>query len=181
MFTTSTPDPGGRGWRQRFAAPLLSLLLGGASPHHLAVALALGAMIGLMPLAWGTSLLCLAVALLLRLNPAAVQLANFAVYPVQIALFLPFFRLGECWFGPSTVSRAAPAPWRLLAADPLGAFCRLVQANGTALLAWGVTTWVLLPLFYLFSRYLLQALVIRSSPEQTFSNCKKSNRIQTNR
>jgi uncharacterized protein (DUF2062 family) len=55
-------------------------------PGRLAFSLALGMTIGLAPLFWGTTLICGVLAWRLNLNQLAVQMANFACYPLQILL-----------------------------------------------------------------------------------------------
>lgn len=84
------------GWLQRRVwAPMISLLRQGTAPEALARSVAVGLALGICPL-WGTStVLCLGAATLFRLNHAAVQLANYLAYPLQLALLLPFIRLGE--------------------------------------------------------------------------------------
>ncbi|GFO57703.1 hypothetical protein GMST_00280 [Geomonas silvestris] len=67
----------------------------GLTPHKLAQTLCLGAAVGMLPLIWGTSLICAGLATLMRLNQAAIQAVNYCCYPLQIALFLPLCRLGE--------------------------------------------------------------------------------------
>lgn len=54
---------------------------------------------GTMPLLWGTSLLCILLAHLLRLNQVALQSVNYLLYPLQLALLVPFFKLGA-WLIP---------------------------------------------------------------------------------
>jgi hypothetical protein len=49
-----------------------------------------------------TTLLCVGVAILLRLNLPAIQLVNFLIYPVQLILFLPLLKAG------SRIAKAAP-------------------------------------------------------------------------
>ncbi|MFM7706972.1 MAG: DUF2062 domain-containing protein, partial [Gammaproteobacteria bacterium] len=44
------------------------------------------------------------IALLRRLNLAAIQLVNYLIYPLQLLLIIPFVRLGEA------VTGAAPQP-----------------------------------------------------------------------
>lgn len=149
---------------KRWTAPLVPLLLGGASPRRLAWALTAGAVIGLMPLPWGTSLLCLAAALLLRLKPAAVQLANYAVYPLQILLFLPYFHLGRVWFGDVVGPGRGGIAWSLATVDPLRLLCQVVTAHGAALAAWGVSVLGWIPFFYALWRFLLTGL----STEEAF-------------
>ena len=70
-------------------------LKNGRSPGKLALTLALGVTIGILPVVWGTTILCAVVAILFRLNPVGIQAVNYLVYPLQLAMFVPFFRLGE--------------------------------------------------------------------------------------
>lgn len=83
---------------QRLKSLINDQLKNGLNPRDLALAFALGATLGIMPLVWGTSLICIACACCLRLNQAAVQLANYLVYPLQIVLFVPYLILGEQLF-----------------------------------------------------------------------------------
>lgn len=67
----------------------------GLTPHKLALTICLGIAVGILPIFWGTTLICAALAFFLRLNQAAIQAVNYMTYPLQVALFLPFYRLGE--------------------------------------------------------------------------------------
>jgi uncharacterized protein (DUF2062 family) len=66
----------------------------GITPQRLAVTLALGFTIGCIPVLGAPTLLCAALALALRLNMPAIQAANYAAMPFQLALLVPFVRLG---------------------------------------------------------------------------------------
>lgn len=151
MYTGNASEPGGgkRGWQRplqrRLIRPLAGLLSGGLDARPLAMAVAVGALLGSMPLAWGTSLLCLAAALLLRLNPLAVQIGNYAAWPLQLALAYPYLWLGRAWFAPGP--NPAPADW----------LEGLLAANGAALCAWALTTPLLMPLYYAAGRGLVAA------------------------
>lgn len=139
-----------RSWRKRcqlrLLAPLGELLRGGASPVGLGWALAVGMLLGCMPLVWGTSLLCLGAALLLRLNPLAVQVGNFAAWPLQLLLAYPYLRLGSAWFGESLLPiGAARAAW----------LETVLTANGAALGAWLLTSPALLLICYPAGRWLV--------------------------
>ena len=70
----------------------------GASPQTLAWSIAMGLAIGVNPLIGTTTVLCLAAAFWLRLNIVASQIANHAMFPVELALLLPFLRLGAIVF-----------------------------------------------------------------------------------
>src|SRR5271165_3804523 len=66
----------------------------GISPRRLALTLALGFAIGCIPVLGIPTVLCGVLALALRLNLPAIQAANYAVMPLQLALIVPFVRLG---------------------------------------------------------------------------------------
>lgn len=70
----------------------------GISPRRLALTLALGFAIGCLPIVGIPTALCLMVAIALRLNVPAIQAANYAAMPVQLALMVPFVRLGRWMF-----------------------------------------------------------------------------------
>ena len=72
-----------------------------SSMDKLAVSLALGAVLGVFPILGVPTFLCGAVAAVWRLNFAALQLMNYVVYPLQIALLWPFARFGGTLFGVS--------------------------------------------------------------------------------
>lgn len=80
-----------------------AVLQQGLAPEQLALTICLGAAVGTLPIIWGTTLLCVALASRFGLNQAALQAVNYLVYPLQLALFFPLFRLGEKFlpWGPS--------------------------------------------------------------------------------
>src|ERR1700722_18596640 len=88
------------GWfYRRIALPILALLRMGASPQRLAWSIAIGLMVGINPLLGSTTLLCMVVAFAFRLNLAASQLANHAMYPLQLVLIVPFLQVAARLFG----------------------------------------------------------------------------------
>lgn len=82
----------------RIVKPIFNLLKQGISPEKLSLSMALGAVIGTFPVLGSTTLICTAVAIVLRLNLPAIQLANYLVYPLQIILIIPFISLGAILF-----------------------------------------------------------------------------------
>ena len=84
----------GRPWKRWLPQPLLSLSPRGMSPEAVALSVAVGFALGVFPLPWCPTLLCALAALILHLNAPAVQVVNYLVYPLQLALFTPFMRLG---------------------------------------------------------------------------------------
>jgi uncharacterized protein (DUF2062 family) len=100
-----TPAPIHHNWLyRRVALPVLALLRMGASPEKLAWSIAAGLLIGINPILGSTTILCLAVAFVFRLNVAASQLGNHIVYPLQLILVIPFIHVA------SRVFHTAPMP-----------------------------------------------------------------------
>lgn len=79
--------------------PLLRFLRQGISPPKLALTIAIGVVVGISPLFGLTTLICFGIALALRLNVAAMQLVNYAAYPLQLILLVPYFQFGAFIFG----------------------------------------------------------------------------------
>lgn len=106
----------------------------GISPQRLALTLALGFAIGCIPVIGVPTALCLLVALGLRLNVPAIQAANYAAMPLQVALIFPFVRLGGWLFASSahptlnTAMLAHQSPMKLMWASG--------SLAGEALAAW---------------------------------------------
>jgi len=90
--------------RRRLVEPILALLRQGLAPRELALCLSLGTGVGLFPVLGVSTPLLAVIALLQRLNLAAIQLVNYLIYPLQLLLIIPFVRLGEA------VTGAAPQP-----------------------------------------------------------------------
>jgi uncharacterized protein (DUF2062 family) len=109
----------------------------GISPRRLALTLALGFAIGCIPVVGIPTVVCAALALALRLNLPAIQAANYAVMPLQLALILPFIRLGG-WLVSSSHYQAVQAgqAGALLHATPLRLITQMGSLAGQALLAW---------------------------------------------
>ena len=138
-------------WRL-MAVPFFNRLQGvmtcGLTPQKLALTLCVGTAIGILPLLWGTSLLCLLLAHLLKLNQVALQSVNIMLWPVHLALLVPFFKLGAWLFpwGPlippdmlSTVMNSPGSSLYLLGWIVLKSLAAwLVTALPGALIAYGI-------------------------------------------
>jgi uncharacterized protein (DUF2062 family) len=82
-------------FRRRIVNPLLALLKQGVSPQRLALCVALGIVIGNIPILGLSTGLCALIALAFRLNLPAMQLVQALMAPTQVLLIIPFVRLGE--------------------------------------------------------------------------------------
>ncbi|MGD0346567.1 MAG: DUF2062 domain-containing protein [Terracidiphilus sp.] len=106
----------------------------GISPRRLALTLALGFAVGCIPVVGIPTVLCAALALALRLNLPAIQTANYVAMPLQLALIVPFVRLGR-WLLPQHNGPAFD-PRILLHLPVLHLAGWMGSLAGKALLAW---------------------------------------------
>ncbi len=135
-------------FRRRIARPILDLLRQGVTPEKMALSLALGVAIGVFPALGTTTALCALVAFIWRLNLPAIQIVNYFVYPVQLALILPFFRAGEILFGAPHLPLSAPQVVALVRASLWGSIRFLWTTTWHAMIAWCLAAPVFVALAY---------------------------------
>jgi uncharacterized protein (DUF2062 family) len=129
----------------------------GISPRRLALTLALGFAIGCLPVIGIPTLLCAGLALALRLNLPAIQAANYAAMPFQLALIVPFVRLGGRLFSSGPQASAAPGSWLHLSAT------NLVAQSG-ALVGHTLAAWLLIAAPAVLILFAPLTLVLRRIP-----------------
>ena len=89
---------------RKLVSPIINLLSQGITPEKIALSLAVGICLGVFPVLGSTTILCTLAAIVFRLNLPATQLVNYFVYPLQVALLVPFIRFGEIVFRSPHVS-----------------------------------------------------------------------------
>jgi uncharacterized protein (DUF2062 family) len=150
-------------FRRRVARPILELLRQGVTPEKMALSLALGAALGVFPVLGTTTALCALVAFIWRLNLPAIQIVNYFVYPLQIALILPFFRAGEILFGAPHLPLSLAQILAVVHASFWGATRFLWTTIWHAAVAWCLIA----PMFVALAYVILAALLRRIAQRQT--------------
>ena len=123
---------------RRLIRPILDLLQQGVTPEKLALSLALGLVLSVFPAVGWTTALCALAALIFRLNIPAIQMVNYFMYPAQLALLLPFFRLGERVFRAPHLPISVPHIYQMAHADLWGAIKFLWSTTWHAIVVWAV-------------------------------------------
>lgn len=146
---------------QIVARRLKAILASGLTPRKLLMTLCVGSALALLPIVWGTTLLCAVAAHVFKLNQVVLQSVNYLLYPLQLALIVPYCRLGARLFpwGP-------PLPAEILTHVLHG------QGGGMiGLFAWatlkGVAAWLLTapPLAFVLYGLLSMKIKEERSPE----------------
>ena len=134
-------------FQDKIVAPLRAQLRQGTTPEKLALSVALGIVLGCFPVIGTTTALCLGAGFALKLNQPALQIVNYLVYPLQFALLIPFFRLGESLFRAEPIPLYAPDIARLFRAEPAAAFSAYGLTVFRGVFVWFLAapaaTWVL--------------------------------------
>lgn len=125
-----------------------------ASVERTAVCLSVGIALGLMPLLWGTSLLCFIFAWTFGLNHILIQAMNYLLYPIQLSLLWPFFHFGAALFGISGPANSPiPADMDTAIWDVLPS---IWVANLYALLLWCILATFGIPTLYTIFVFILK-------------------------
>lgn len=138
----------------------------GASPQKLAWSIAVGVLIGINPILGSTTLLCLAVAFVLRLNIAASQIGNHIVYPLEILLVLPFIHLGTKLFHTAPLPLTTDELLAFARRDPLELLKHLWFWEWHAFVVWAAFAAIFAPLLALSLTPLLKRLLRRIERHQ---------------
>ena len=152
--------------KRRVTDPLLKLLRQGVTPEKLALSIALAATLSVIPAIGWSAILCAIFAVLFGLNLPVMQAVNYFVYPVQIALLLPFFRLGEKLFRASHLPVSVSQIYVMAHANLWEAIKFLWSTTWHAIVVWGLFApfvaafiyFVLAPVFWRVARKALQQL-----------------------
>jgi uncharacterized protein (DUF2062 family) len=149
--------------QRRLVVPLLALLKQGVTPGKLALSLALGTAIGLIPVPGVSTALCALAALVLGLNMPAIQLVNYLLTPLQLALIIPQLRFGELLLNAPPYPVTLESGLALLSHGVIEAVQVLATAIVHATLGWLVLAPLLVFILYRVLEPALRHLRVRGS------------------
>jgi uncharacterized protein (DUF2062 family) len=155
-------------FNRKLVRPLLDLLRQGVTPEKIALSVALGAAFGVFPALGWTTALCAIAALVLRLNLPAIQIVNYFMYPAQLALLLPFFRLGEKVFGAKHMPLSVTQIFQLIHSGIWNAIKFLWMTTWHAIVVWALLAPIFAGIVYAMLTPLLRRALrrqIQSAPE----------------
>lgn len=147
--------------RNKMIDPLLSQLKQGVTPSKLAQSIGAGALIGCFPFIGISTSLCLLSALLFKLNHVAIQTVNYAVYPLQILLLIPFLKMGEWLF------QATPIPLNVeLIIEQFKMNFWLSLEKYAMSFVMGAVAWMIVaPIAYMFIYFISKMLLEKALPK----------------
>ena len=146
--------------------PILALLRMGATPRSLAWSIAVGLLIGINPIVGTTTLFCLAAALSFRLNVVASQIANHAMFPLELALVIPFIKLGSRVFHTAAMPLSPHMFLQAARTAPIALTRQVWLWEWHALMLWAAISVVAVPLIALALIPLLERMLARIQRHQ---------------
>ena len=144
--------------RSRVLRPILDQLTQGLSADTIALTIAVGLCIAVIPIIGVTTALSFLAAWALRLNQPIIQTINWTSYPLQLLLIIPFIRLGEKIFGAPRMRFSVNELIAMARADPLGTLTALGATFGHAAVAWLLCSPIIVGAVYLGAKPVLQTL-----------------------
>ena len=146
---------------RKLILPFVELLKQGMSPEKIALTVALGISLGVVPVIGSTTTLCTLAAISLRLNLPAIMLVNGVVYPLQIALLVPFLRAGAWLFRVDGPKLTVTQIFKLITTNLWHAILTLWVATMHALVVWLILGCAVSGLVYLVVVTLLRLFWVK--------------------
>jgi uncharacterized protein (DUF2062 family) len=153
-------------FQRKIVAPVVKMLKQGISQEKVALSIAWGVMLGIFPVLGTTTILCAVAAVILRLNLPIIQLANWLVYPLQLAFLFPFFFAGAYLFGSGPLTHDAQELIFLFQRDLLSAVILLKDIVLHAVLVWLCMAPVAIILLYWVLKLFLKKIPIHRYPTE---------------
>lgn len=141
-----------------FTNRLIGFLKQGITPEKLALTIAIGALLGTIPMLGTTTILCTIAAFAFGLNLAAIQLINGVVYPLQLILIIPFLKAGAWVFRASDFTFTLSQLFGLIHTGVWHAITTLWTATVHALAVWLIVAGVSSIVIYFVFRVVLKRL-----------------------
>ena len=147
--------------KKKVDAVIVQQLTQGLSAERIALTIAVGLCIAIIPIVGVTTILSFAAAWALRLNQPIIQTINWSSYALQLLLIFPFIRLGEWIFRAPRLGLSLDQMVAFVKADPWGALASLSTTFGHAVVAWLLVIPFVGAVAFFTARPILRALVLR--------------------
>jgi len=108
--------------------------------------------VGTVPLIGINTAILAVIAISLRLNMALIQLANYAAFPIQLVLYIPFIKAGEFIFNQKLIPLSFYKIRMMFAEDWILAIKKLWMAHLMGIFVWFIV-WIPLSFILYYTLY----------------------------
>jgi uncharacterized protein (DUF2062 family) len=151
----------------RYWTWLVALLRQGSTPEKLALCVALGVTLGIFPILGSTTLLCFVAGWIGRLNQPLIHTINHTIFPLQVVLLIPFYRLGEWLFNAPHLPITINGVRVLIQSGIANAVHVLWETTLRAIAAWCLLAPVLAVVVYFVMVWILRKYAARGTAAPT--------------
>jgi uncharacterized protein (DUF2062 family) len=138
---------------KKLRALIYEQLIRGVSPQKLAVTAAVGVSFGLFPLFGFTTIFCLIIGAIFKLNHPLLQLANHGMGVIHILMIPVFLRIGEFIVGATPISFSVTQMLHDVHEKPIVFLQNYGMAGLYAVLAWSLIAPLIgMTLYFILSR-----------------------------
>lgn len=159
--TIGTERPPASFWRRRLAEPIGRQMTQGVTPGKIALTLGVGSATALFPILGTTTVLCILIGIVLKLNQPIVQALNIVCVLIYIPFMVGCIRLGEILCGQGSSRPDIGAMVVLFRQHPGEFFARFGATMGHAALGWVAVAPFWAAAVYLLSLPTLRAMARR--------------------
>lgn len=154
---------------QKSIARIVEQLKQGATPNKIAQSIAFGVVLGSCPILGLTTPLCLLVAFSFRLNHIVIQAVNYLVYPLQLAMVIPFIALGERIYSKPATSLSILTMTEQFKINYKLAFEKYFILGAMGSCAWLITS----PIVFVIIYYISKLVLVRTINQNIFTSSKE--------
>jgi uncharacterized protein (DUF2062 family) len=141
--------------------PIVNQLKQGTSPEKLSWSVSLGVTLGIFPIMGSTSIVCVIIGHLFRLNQPILHLFKTFTYPLQLILILVYIRLGQMLNGVPLIKFSIPQMLGQFKDDPAKFFRDFGMAALYGIEAWAISAIFLIPILYIIFLPILKKLLLK--------------------
>ncbi|HVU34558.1 MAG TPA: DUF2062 domain-containing protein [Opitutaceae bacterium] len=125
-------------WQRRIVDPVVAQLTQGLIPHKIALTIAIGSAIAMFPILGTTTLFCLLIGIVMKLNQPIIQGVNYVCTPLHLTFIFYAFRWGESVFGHEHTRLQFRSMMRLLHQHPIDFVATYSLTAFHAILIWAI-------------------------------------------
>ena len=148
--------------KTKIIRPIITLLKQGLTPQKIALSMAFGITLGIIPALGTTTVLCILAAFIFKLNMPAIQLMNFVVYPLQLLFLMPFYRAGALFFHSDKLTYSLDEILKLVNDSAFQAIVLLWHLSIHAVIVWLIFSPFLVCLLYVILLPIIKKIPFKS-------------------
>ena len=125
-------------FKRKLVTPVLDLLKAGITPEKLSLTVAIGAVVGVIPVIGAATVISTIAAARFRLNAPVMLLISYFLNPIQVLVAYPLIRLGMYLFSKGELHYTLDQMLALVKKDWLVALDKLWVINLLGVAAWAI-------------------------------------------